>query len=110
MKNYVSPGHHLTVTAAADVLSGQMVVMGALYGVAQETAAAGDSVTLVRTGVFELPKTSAQAWTVGAKLYWDATNSVCSTTASGNTLIGFATAVAANPSAVGLVSLDGVVR
>lgn len=110
MKNYVSSGAHFTITAAAAIVSGQMVVAGAIYGVAQESVASGADVVLVRQGIFELPKTSAQAWTVGAKLYWDATNSVCTTTASGNTLIGAAAAVAANPSATGLVLLDGVIR
>lgn len=110
MKNYVSPGEHITVTAAADITSGQMVVAGAVFGVAQETVLSGAPVVLVRRGVFELPKTSAQAWTVGAKLYWDAANAVCTTTLSGNTLIGAAAAIAANPSATGTVLLDGAIR
>ncbi len=110
MKNYINSGEHFTHVAAAAITSGQMVVAGSIYGVAQETVASGASVVLVRRGVFELPKTSAQAWTVGAKLYWDATNLVCTTTASGNTLIGAAAAVAANPSATGLVLLDGAIR
>ncbi|NEX45189.1 DUF2190 family protein [Pseudotabrizicola algicola] len=110
MKNYVSSGDHFTITAAAAIVSGQMVVAGSVYGVAQESVASGADVVLVRKGIFQLPKTSAQAWTVGAKIYWDAGNAVCTTSASGNTLIGAAAAVAANPSATGLVLLDGAIR
>jgi len=110
MRNYIGLGKHFPFVAAAAANSGQMVVVGAVFGVLQDTVAIGDTGVLVREGVFELPKTSAQAWTVGAKLYWDATNLVCTTTASGNTLIGAAYAVAVNPSATGLVYLDGVIR
>jgi predicted RecA/RadA family phage recombinase len=45
-------------------------------------------------GVFSVPK-AAGAVTQGAKLYWDAANSVLTTTASGNTVVGVAAAAAA---------------
>lgn len=110
MKNFIQPGEHVTVPAPADLASGDLVAVGALYGVAQADAATGEDVTLVRRGVFELPKTSAQAWTLGAKIYWAAGTSECTTTATGNTLIGMAAAAAANPSDTGLVLLDGAAR
>ncbi|VDC31416.1 DUF2190 family protein [Pseudogemmobacter humi] len=110
MRNYIMPGEHLTITAAAPITSGQLVVVGDIVGVAQGDAEIGDDVVIVRRGIFELPKTSAQAWTVGAKVYWDAGNSLVTTTASGNKLIGAAAGVAANPSSFGLVLLDGVIR
>lgn len=110
MKNYQQPADNATVTLAADVTAGDFVAIGSLTGVAQATALSGQDVTIVRTGVFELPKTEAQAWTVGAKVYWDSGNSVMTTTASGNTLVGVAYAVAANPSTTGLVLLDGAAR
>ncbi|MCB5199025.1 DUF2190 family protein [Loktanella sp. TSTF-M6] len=110
MKNFIQQGENVTVTAAADVVSGQFLAVGALTGVAQGDAATGEEVVLVRRGVFALPKASAQAWTVGAKVYWDATNSVMTTTASGNTLVGVAFTVAANPSDLGDVLLDGAAR
>ncbi|PTX38716.1 putative RecA/RadA family phage recombinase [Gemmobacter caeni] len=110
MQNYIQPGQHLTIAAAAAILSGELIFSGAICGVAQGSAEIGDPVVLVRTGVFELPKLGAQAWTVGAKIYWDATNKQCTTVASGNTLIGAAAEAAANPSATGMVLLDGVIR
>jgi predicted RecA/RadA family phage recombinase len=110
MKNYIQPGKNITVTAAADVLSGAGVMIGKLFGVASGDALSGAPVTLVREGVFSMAKLSAQAWTVGQKIYWDDTAKLCTTVTTSNTLIGCAAAVAANPTAVGLVVLDGAIR
>jgi len=110
MKNWIQPGEHLTLTMAAAVAGGAGVLVGDIFGVAQGDAGAGEEVVLVRRGVFELPKTSAQAWTAGAKVYWDDTAKVVTTTATDNTLIGAAVEIAANPSATGIVLLDGVIR
>ena len=41
-------------------------------------------------GVFDITKVGSQAWTVGAKVYWDDTNKRCTTVATDNTLIGVA--------------------
>jgi predicted RecA/RadA family phage recombinase len=106
MKNFIQPGNVIDVAApSGGVVSGALVIIGSVIGVAQTTEVAGVVVPLVTAGVFELPKASAQAWTVGTKVYWDATNSVATTTASGNTLIGHVVAGAANPSAVGRVKI-----
>ena len=110
MKNWIQPGEHITLAMTAAVTSGAGVLVGDIFGVAQGDAEIGEAVVLVRCGVFEMPKTSAQAWTAGAKVYWDDTNKVVTTTASGNKLIGAAVEVAANPSATGIVLLDGVIR
>ncbi|TJZ86154.1 DUF2190 family protein [Paracoccus hibiscisoli] len=110
MKNYVQPGEHLTLTMTAAVASGDGVLIGAIFGVTQGAAAANQQVVVVRRGVYDLPKLAAQAWTVGAKVYWNDTDKVCTTVASGNTLIGAAVEAAANPSAIGRVLLDGMIR
>lgn len=106
MKNYIQPGNTLTIPApAGGVVSGAVVISGSLIGVAAADATEGDDVALATEGVYELAKTSAQAWTLGAKIYWDETNSVATTVDTDNTLIGIAAAAAANPSAVGLVKI-----
>lgn len=108
MKNFVQPGNVLTATApVGGVISGAGLLVGSLFGVAAYTAAAGDDVELAVEGVFDLPKLSAQAWTVGQLVYWDNTNFWCTTVASTNKLIGVAAQVAANPSAIGRVRLNG---
>lgn len=110
MKNYIQPGETITLPAPADVASGDAVLVGAVFGVASATAVTGADVEVARRGVFEMAKKTAQAWTAGAKLYWDATNSEVTTTASGNTLIGAAAVAAASADVLGKVLLDGVVR
>lgn len=110
MKNFIQSAAILSVTAPAVVASGDGVLVGTIFGVAQADAASGDPVEIVRGGVFDLPKVSAQAWTAGAKIYWDNGAGNCTTTASGNTLIGAAAEPAANPTATGRVVLDGAIR
>jgi len=109
MKNLQQNGDVITVAApAGGVTSGDFVQVGSLTGVAQSDAAVGVDVPIVRSGVFELGKTSAQAWTVGAKIYATAAGEM-TTTASTNTLVGVAVAAAANPSDTGMVLLTGQV-
>lgn len=110
MKNYTQNGDAITLTAPYAVSSGGGVLVGKIFGIAADDAASGAAVTLKRGGVVTHAKTSAQAWTVGALIYWDDTNKVFTTTASGNTLVGAAMAAAANPSATGSVLLDGAIR
>ena len=110
MKNYLQPGNVITVTAPAALASGDGCLVGSLFGVACGTYIEGDAdAELAVVGVFELPKVSAQAWTAGAKVYWNATDKACTTMATGNTLIGAAVKAAANPSATGIVRLNGSV-
>lgn len=99
MKNHVQPGNTLTLPAPADVLSGAGVVVGSIFGVANGDALSGEPVDLDVVGVFTLPKVSALAIAIGDMVYWDDTNKLVTKTASGNTAIGVATSVAANPSA-----------
>lgn len=103
----VSDGCTLTVAAPYDVASGAGALVGSIFGVAHDAALSGADVVLNLTGEYTLAKTSAQAWTVGARIYWDDTNKVCTTTATSNKFIGNATAVAANPSGTGSVRLSG---
>ena len=110
MKNYLQNGEVITAAAPYDRLSGEAALIGAIVAVAQTDVLSGDETSWVRRGVISHAKTSAQAWTVGAKLYWDNTNKVFTTTASGNTLCGAAAAAAANPSDTGEVLLDGAIR
>lgn len=108
MKNFIQAGDVISVTAPAAVLSGAGVKVGVLFGVAQAAAESGAPVEIATRGVFELAKTSAQAWTEGAAIYYIPGSGLCTTaTTTGNLLVGVAVAVAANPSATGLVRLNG---
>lgn len=105
-KNFVQPGDTLTVPAPADVASGDGVLVGALFGVAAFSAKSGEDVEINTKGVWTLPKTSAQAWTVGAKIYWDGSKCTTADGSGSNALIGHAAKAAANPSATGSVRLS----
>jgi len=106
MKNFISTGDIIEVTAPATVASGDIVAIGALVGIATGDAESGAPLNIKTTGVFDLAKTSAQAWaTVGLAIYRDSSTGLATTTSSGNTLIGKNIAVAANPSGTGRVVL-----
>lgn len=105
--NLIQSGDNLTLTAPAAVSSGDGVLVGSIFGVASHDAANGAAVSVATRGVYSMTKVSAQAWTAGARVYWDNGAGNVTTTASGNTLIGVAVEAAANPSATGIVRLNG---
>lgn len=107
MKNFVQSGDTLEITAPYDVASGSGVLVGKLFGIAVANIGSGKRGNVLRKGVFDHPKTNAQAWTQGADIYWDDTNKVFTSTASSNTLVAKAAEAAANPSGVGRVVLNG---
>lgn len=110
MKNYVSPGDTLDLTApTGGVVAGVAYLIGVIVAVANYSAAEGLIATFSRRGVFTLPKATGQAWTEGAVLYWDNTNKVFTTTASGNTKAGAAVAAAASGDTSGKVLLPGII-
>lgn len=91
MKNFVRNGNKLPYANAtgATITSGTLVIVGALAGVAETDIADQTTGTLNLKGVFSLPKANG-AVSQAAKLYYDATNKVLTTTASGNTLCAVA--------------------
>lgn len=109
MNNYTQPGDIMPFTApSGGVSAGDGVQIGQLFTVAVTDAAETETFQGKTTGVFTLPKTSAQAWTEGVLVYW--TGTAATTTAGTNLLIGCAAAAAANPSSTGSVRLNGIAR
>ncbi len=107
MRNYVQPGDVLTIPAPADVLSGAVVISGAIIGVAAGDALSGAEVDVETRGVFILPKVSALAIAVGDVVYFDNATKLVTKTASGNMKLGVAVTAAPNPSAIVNVRLSG---
>ncbi|MBI1383041.1 MAG: DUF2190 family protein [Planctomycetaceae bacterium] len=89
------------------VVSGRGVRIGVMFGVAATNAAQTVPVALHVTGVYTLPKATGVAWTVGVRLFWDASNSNVSTVATGKLAIGVAEAAAASGDTSGRVRLSG---
>gem|GEM_PF-743500 len=103
-------GESITVPApVGGTVSGKMVIIGSLVGIASITAVEGATVALQTEGVYAYPKTAALAIAVGDKLYYDATNDVLNKTASGNKLVGIAVEAAADAAATVNVKLGAPV-
>ena len=106
MKNYKQPGKTLTIPApTGGVVAGNFYKIGSLFGVAANTAAEGSLFDLETGEVYYLPKNSAEAWAIGDQIY-ATSGGIMTTTSSGNTKVGIAAAVAANPSGTGSVRLN----
>lgn len=104
-KNFVQEGKALNYTAGADILSGDFVLIGTIGGIATTAIANGKVGAVHITGIFNVAKATG-AITQGAKLYWDNTNKVLTTTASGNTIVGVAAAAAASGDATVAILLN----
>lgn len=59
---------------------------------------------LIETNIVEFDAPSASTWSAGAAVYWDNTNKVLTTTASGNTLIGRAIRAKTNGQLTNLIN------
>jgi predicted RecA/RadA family phage recombinase len=110
-KNFIQPGNQLTLVApTGGVTTGVGVLIGTTFVVALNTAAVGANFDGAPTGVWSLAKNSTDVWAVGDKIYWDNANARCTNLPSaGFRKIGYAVAVAANPTSTGSVRLhEGV--
>jgi len=101
--NFIHDGNSIDYTPAGDV-----VIQNDLVGIAKQPIAAGVPGALAVVGVFEVPKPTGAgtAIAVGAKVYWDATNSQATGTATGNTYMGKAIAAAGDDDATVRVRLS----
>lgn len=100
-KNYKQSGKVLDHIAAAPIVSGQPVLIGALLGVALADIATGATGSVQVAGVFEVIKLGTDVVAQGANLYWDAGASRLTTTVGANTLAGVAAkAVGSGPTTV----------
>jgi predicted RecA/RadA family phage recombinase len=104
-KNFVQEGKALNYTAGADINSGDFVLIGSIGGIAKTAIANGKVGAVHVTGIFNVAKATG-AITQGAKLYWDNTNKVLTTTASGNTIVGVAAAAALSGDATVAILLN----
>ncbi|WP_396616790.1 DUF2190 family protein [Lysobacter soli] len=96
-KNYIQPGDVLDLTVSgAAITSGSGVLIGTRLGVALKDGAIGETIAAAVKGVYNLPKLGSDVVAQGAALYWDNTNKRLTTTASGNSLAGYAAAAAGN--------------
>lgn len=105
MKNYIQKGENLTLPAPSDVLSGEVVVIGEIHGIAAGDALEDEPLDVVTEGVFSLAKVAIDAFAVGDAVFYDAATKLVTSTATGNTRIGTAVKVALTGSAAVEVKL-----
>ncbi|MWP40330.1 DUF2190 family protein [Rhodobacter sphaeroides] len=109
MQNYIQKGDVITLTApAGGIASGDVLIVGNIFGVAAYSAAEGDPLELGTTGVFKLPKATAAMLTVGARVAWDNTAKNINVPGAGRFSVGVATEAAGNGITSVAVRLDGV--
>ena len=108
MKTFRQNGEVYDYTpSGAAVASGDVVVMGTVVGVAVTDIADGVQGAVSAYGVHNLAKVAATAIAQGAKVYWDASNSVATSVATSNTLMGVAFDAAASADTTINVKLAG---
>lgn len=71
MNNFVQNGGRMTFTAGADTVSGQVVKVGNILGVACAAVANGAEGEMATQGVFTVPKVTAAVIAQGESLVWD---------------------------------------
>lgn len=105
MNTQVNRGKSIEVIApGGGYASGQPVKVGSLVGISSNTYLVGATAVIWLTGTHIVAK-AAVAFTAGALLYWDATNSVFTNVATSNTFAGYAWADALAGDATGLIML-----
>lgn len=87
--NFIEKGEVLNYTATKNILSGDLVIIGIIAGVAKTDIAIGESGAVHITGVYSLPK-AAESITQGAKVYWSNVNHNVTANKTDATLIGVA--------------------
>lgn len=84
---YSQDGKSVDYRPADAVSAGDVVVQETLVGVARLDIPADTLGSLAVVGIFEVEK-AADAVAAGTPVYWDATNKVVTTTATGNVYFG----------------------
>ncbi|ALO46577.1 DUF2190 family protein [Pseudohongiella spirulinae] len=107
MKNFIQSGHTVTAILLAAATSGDGVLIENLFGVASTDGAIGDECELQVTGVFTLPKKSADEPAQFQVAYWDPVNDELTVTATSNYRVGVFMDTLASGTTTAAVRLDG---
>lgn len=84
---YIQKGEAIDYRPTENVAAGDVIVLGNLIGIARLDIPANTLGALTVVGCFEAPKATG-AINAGVVVYWDATNSKVTTTATGNPYLG----------------------
>ncbi len=107
-KLFVKPGKTMTITAGADIASGDGVQVAKAFGIAQGDIASGDTGEIGLVGVYRLPKTAPLVIAVGVAVYWDPTPGEVNVTSAAQEKIGICNKAALSADTEVEVRLDGI--
>lgn len=104
---YWQKGQSLDYTNGTNAIieANTVLVIGSLIGIAGTDIEPGETGSVHVEGVFQMPKKDAAAIAMGAAVYWNASDGI-TTTASGNTLAGYAAEASAEGAETILVKLN----
>lgn len=108
MKTFIQEGNIITVTAVANIASGDGVLVGSIFGVAAADAVTGEGVEIATVGVYELPKLSTAVISQGDRVAWDDAAKEIALPGVGLYPVGVAIEAAGNGTATVKVRLDGI--
>lgn len=92
---FIQNGDAIDISAGSAAISaGAVIISGEIVGVAKLDIPANTVGAVALVGVFDVAKASADAFTVGAPVYFNATSRYAVSASSGNTKIGKAVAAA----------------
>ncbi len=86
---YVQRSESIDIIPEKEILSGEIIILNSLVGVAKLPIKKGELGTLALSGIYEITKTNSCAFSIGAAVYWDNENR--SATTSGDIFLGLAT-------------------
>lgn len=104
-QNYRMSGESITTALSSAVVSGQLVAIGKMVGVASNDAAENQPNVYLVEGVFELPKKASDTVNVGDLLYLGSDGKSVTVT-SGTQLVGVAWAESAGKAATALCRIN----
>jgi predicted RecA/RadA family phage recombinase len=100
---FVHENGHMPYTPGSAVDAGDVVVVGAVVGVATQAIPANTLGSLATQGVFKMLKPSSGAIAQGVKVYWDTTG--ITSTAGSLKCVGYMSRAAADGDTEGYVEL-----
>ncbi len=107
-RTFVQEGNTIdAVAGVGGVKSGDVVILGALVGIAEVDAAEGATYALALTGVHKLAKAAGAGINAGAKTYWVTAAKNCTATADSHTLLGACVETVGTDATSVLVRLNG---
>lgn len=109
MNNYVQPGGALTVTIPGAKTKGDGVQVGTkIFGIAHETYSSGATGVIWTEGVFDVAKTTGQAYAAGAAVWWNDTTAKLTSGTGANLEAGVVVVAAGSSDTTARIKLGAI--